>query len=586
MKFPRCPASVKTWLMYTALVLTLGDGLARGATLTVTSTADDGPGSLRKAISDAAPNDLIVFDPALDGQTISLTSGELLIARNLTIRGLGADRLTINANGLSRVFNVDTTVATLSDLTITGGFVGGTDPLTPGGGGIVNFANLTLQRCHITGNHAEFHGGGIASYLDLVIDACTISSNTAHSSIFRLSPTTAGDARGGGIYGAATVVCVNSTITRNLAFHDGGLFNIVPSGRGGGVYLEGTGSPRFESCTIVSNSIVLVPRPNLGAADGLAWGGGINIQNAEMTTTLRNCILAGNTLSPSSIPCGPDVGCGGLVSLGHNVVGNGQPGISGNVVGDKVGTGQNPIDPRLSPLKDNLGPTPTHALLKHSPAVNAGENAGASVADQRGEPRIVGGTIDAGAVEKAPRITQCATNITLCNTPGQCTGATAFGQPTFVGDDPTEILGFHYSRFPNVPLPIGTTPVTCTVVDSDGLTDTCVFQVVVKDCDAPVIQSQVATPSVLSPANNQLIPVTITVSGTDCTLPITSRVRRVIANQTLAAGDVEITGPLTLKLKARTSSPFQTRIYTIDVTHSDAAGNRINRTTTVSVPPF
>lgn len=576
--------------MHTTLVLFLWDGWARGATLTVTTTADNGTGSLRKAIFNAAANDVIVFDPALDGQTISLTSGELFVARNLTIRGLGANRLTITANGLSRVFNVDTTAATISDLTITGGFVGGTDPHTPGGGGIVNFSNLTLQRCHITGNHAEFHGGGIASYFHLLIDSCTISSNTVHSSIFRVPPTTAGDARGGGVYGAggsygpANMVFLNSTISGNVVFHDGGLFNIVPSGRGGGVYLEGTGSPRFESCTIVSNSIVLVPRPNSGPTDGLAWGGGINIQNAEMTTTLRNCVLAGNTLSPADIPCGPDVGCGGLVSLGHNVIGNGQPGIDGTAVGDKVGTSQNPIDPRLGSLKDNTGPTPTHALLKHSPAVNAGENVGAAATDQRGEPRIVGGTIDAGAVEKAPRITQCAPNITLCNTPGQCTGVTAFGQPSFVGDDPTEILGFNYSRFPNVPLPIGATPVTCTVVDSDGLTDTCVFQVVINDCNAPAIQSQTATPSVLSPANNQLIPVTIAVSGTDCTLPINSRIRRVLANQTLAAGDVEITGPLTLKLKARTSSPFQARIYTIDVTHSDAAGNKTNRTVTVSVP--
>ena len=60
---------------------------ALAATLTVTSTADSGPGSLRAQISTAAPGDAITFAPSVMG-TIPLTSGMLpTITNDLTIRG-------------------------------------------------------------------------------------------------------------------------------------------------------------------------------------------------------------------------------------------------------------------------------------------------------------------------------------------------------------------------------------------------------------------------------------------------------------------------------------------------------------------
>src|SRR5436190_12037604 len=60
------------------------------ATLTVTTTADNGPGSLRDAIAIASDGDTIQFDPALSGQTITLTSAELAINNNITINGPGS----------------------------------------------------------------------------------------------------------------------------------------------------------------------------------------------------------------------------------------------------------------------------------------------------------------------------------------------------------------------------------------------------------------------------------------------------------------------------------------------------------------
>jgi len=49
------------------------------STLTVTNILDSGPGSLRAEIAAANSGDTINFASSLDGQTVTLTSGELLI---------------------------------------------------------------------------------------------------------------------------------------------------------------------------------------------------------------------------------------------------------------------------------------------------------------------------------------------------------------------------------------------------------------------------------------------------------------------------------------------------------------------------
>ena len=133
------------------------------------------------------------------------------------------------------------------------------------------------------------------------------------------------------------------------------------------------------------------------SSGGHASGGvlGANTGYGDANIAVRNTIIAKN----EAVGGDPDVG-GAFVSLGHNLIGVLTANATGFDGSDLSGTTATPLDPLLLPLRHNGGPTMTHALAKHSPAINAGDNSGAPATDQRGKPRIVDGTIDIGAYER------------------------------------------------------------------------------------------------------------------------------------------------------------------------------------------
>ena len=111
---------------------------------------------------------------------------------------------------------------------------------------------------------------------------------------------------------------------------------------------------------------------------------------------INSSIVAGNDASE-----GPEV-YGVLTSKGYNLV---QDTSACTIAGDTTGNiiGQ---DPLLGPLRDNGGPTETHALLLGSPAIDAGscQDAGGNpvLTDQRGVARPQGAGCDIGAYELVP----------------------------------------------------------------------------------------------------------------------------------------------------------------------------------------
>ena len=96
----------------------LGNALP-GNIIVVTNTNDSGLDSLRQALADANDGDTINFDLSVKGQTITLTSGQLNVDKDVTVRGFGATNLAVDGNAQSRVFYVNPNqTVTVSGLSI------------------------------------------------------------------------------------------------------------------------------------------------------------------------------------------------------------------------------------------------------------------------------------------------------------------------------------------------------------------------------------------------------------------------------------------------------------------------------------
>lgn len=213
------------------------------STLTVVTNADSGAGSLRALIASADPGDTITFARTVNH--ITLTSGELLIPKSLTIQGPGANKLTISGNDASRVFDISSGAVTISGLTVTDGLADASAPGKPSaGGGLLNRtgANLTLSRVSVENNRAVgdpgviltttavFNlvggavGGGLANFGTLIVNDSTFRGNLARgadnadSSAFSFpGPAFAGHASGGAISSYATATLTRSTFTDNVS---------------------------------------------------------------------------------------------------------------------------------------------------------------------------------------------------------------------------------------------------------------------------------------------------------------------------------------------------------------------------------
>ena len=150
----------------------------------VTNTNDGGVNSLRQALLDAQDGDTITFNiPTGDSGysagvwTITLTTGELVVDKNVTIRGPGADVLIVrrdpNATAF-RIFHVSSgspaahsdgavisQAVTIEGMTISNGHAQGTFPSDAGGGIYNDHCILTVNACAVTGNVADGAAGGI-----------------------------------------------------------------------------------------------------------------------------------------------------------------------------------------------------------------------------------------------------------------------------------------------------------------------------------------------------------------------------------------------------------------------------------------
>lgn len=406
-------------------------------TITVTNTNDNGPGSLRQALADANDGDTIQFDPVLNGQSITLTSGELVVADSITISGPGPGLLAVSRDSQSSNFRIlhiqpnhtvaisgltisngslinlsgagifnDQSTVTITNCVISGNATDCPPSTAAGGGGICNSGVLSLINSAVTGNsttgYFSYGGGGILNNGTLTINQCTVRNNR-------------GDGYGGGIAGSAgSAVIQNSTISGNQIFglvhSDGdgaGLATCVP-------YISGCSGEGFiiQNSTISGNTAL--GGGSFGGHGGAIYGGG----------TITNCTISGNTANhqPGGIYAITPVELAhtilnsdqNIVNVGTTVTSHGYNISSDDGGGFLAGPGdQINTDPLLGPLQNNGGPTQTHALLPGSPAIDAGDPNFTPPPDydQRGPGfvRVFNGRIDVGSFELQPTPTPTPT---------------------------------------------------------------------------------------------------------------------------------------------------------------------------------
>ena len=379
---------------------------ARAATFIVDDIGDSGPGSLRQAILDSnqlAGTNTIIFTFSGPHQITQYT-GEFLVTNNVNIVGIGDnDLLLYSFKEQSRLFHTVNANVTLTGMTIANG----SNYL--GGGILQEGGSLTLSNCTIMAN-AAINGGGIAQTNGtLRLTDCTVSSNSVvgngmgiyvqgagastvlrHSTLAGNTGTGFSSAGGGIAHGGSSMILDSCTFYGNGS----------TAGDGGGV-LNTAADARITNCTFYGNHSF--------------FGGGVASEGG--TVTIRNSIIAGNTSFINSASTSPD--CHGtIISGGFNLIGN-RTNSTGWISSDQLGTGANPINPMLGPLKSNGGLTWTAEPLLGSPAIDKGHSSGATN-DQRGYirpfdksnvPNAAGGDgADIGAFETGTR-TNLVTNV-------------------------------------------------------------------------------------------------------------------------------------------------------------------------------
>ncbi|WP_273457278.1 choice-of-anchor Q domain-containing protein [Nevskia ramosa] len=362
----------------TLLLLAVSALPAQAATLTPTTTADDGSaGALRQVVAAAvasAQDDVI----PLNGQTYVLTQGQLTVSGGGLLRFQGPGTIQRDANaGDFRILAVNSgQTVELDQLTITGGQAGQSDF----GGGIVNNGTLRISASTISGNRTtRLNGGGIYNNAgNLSLSDSTVTGNMANfsgggvynnygqASLIRSTVsynTTGGNQQGGGITTAGgTLTLSDSTVTRNT------------SGSGCGIYVRNQGTLNLNRSLIAGNTASSYGRELAGSDNST-----INANNYNLIGYGGD---AGLSLSQSSF--------NGTFYQGLNSL--------------PAGTDFTPsqgIDQILNTtLASNGGPTQTHALVANSPAINAvASGCPAGATDQRGVPRPASSGCDVGAFE-------------------------------------------------------------------------------------------------------------------------------------------------------------------------------------------
>lgn len=343
--------------------------------------------------------------------------GPIVLGRNLTIKGPGADLLTISGDpdgsGEPQVqlFRVLATV-TLEGLTLTQGRAE-----TGGAIYVGETGRLTLRGCVLTASVAQRWGGAVdVDRGSLVMENCLVRGNRTDTDL---------GLGGGGVAVFTDLACrfVNTTFSANRQGST--------DGHGGGaLYVENqtpgtTLAVEVEHCTFAEND------------DAAGGGTAVHANVFGTLVRLRNVVLADARQRNLEVQ-----GAGRIVSLGGNVSDDDtrvvltQGGEPKSVLLLDQGTDRRRQTGILAAFQPTLRPVPGHPLAIGSPAINRAV-APAAGADQVGALRLA--PADAGALEAGPRW-RLAVNEIQFDPPA---GGTAFVELYVLRDSqPVDLSGY------------------------------------------------------------------------------------------------------------------------------------------------
>lgn len=432
---------------------------ASAMTWVVKNCDDGGTGSLRAIVSQAANGDTIDL-AHLSCNSILLTNGTVTMPQDdLKLVGPGRSALAIDGGAEQDFQNrviTHTGTGTISirgmtlrnaapigtyggcidsfgnvslhDVLLSGCVVTTAGPDTAMGGGVYAEGNIEFEKSTVRNSHAlnvgagYAQGGGIFAQGNLDINASYLGVNSAMA--FEAS------AAGGGAFVRGVLTMLNSQVVGNRATNPflqngyssgGGLalqraYDIAAStfannfaDQGGALYSFGTNPVDHRiivNSTISSNESLIPPA-------GIYMLGSLEMANSTVAFNAVRNAMAG----PGGILTLDDVTLQSSIVANNTVNGQasdvGAPSVTGadNIifapydVAPPAGTLIN-VDPLLGPLGNHGGSTPTHALLKGSPALDAGNDTAGLTYDQRGQgfARVVGAFADAGAFESRPSL--------------------------------------------------------------------------------------------------------------------------------------------------------------------------------------
>ena len=317
------------------------------------------------------------------------TEGGIVLDKDLFLRGSSGGATIVQPSGSAetsteRVFSVaEGATVVLSDLTLRYGNPQGDCPR--GGGAVINYGTLWMNRCILSDNLGQCGGGLLNRDGAVYAFDCMILRNRAHGGINITG--VQGMGAGGGIKNAVGAMHLERcTIADNVSRKKGGaikncclatltMINCTVVGnecKTGGIHLNGPAL--IDHCTIAFNTAPL------------SYGAGVYVDSPSV---IRNSLIAHNSLGDVAVETESD---GALARFENIWIGN-----------DRTGVGTFSGDPLLGPLQDNGGPTWTCLLLPGSGAIDAAVVFGDGPSeDQRGNVRVRDPAPDLGAVEMPP----------------------------------------------------------------------------------------------------------------------------------------------------------------------------------------